>query len=54
MSQRTIILIAMTLGSIAGGFIPSVFGAGAFSGWGIFGSAVGGFAGIYVGYKLSQ
>lgn len=54
MSQKTLIIIGMTIGSVGGGYLPLLFGADIFSFWGILGSAAGGFLGIYAGYKLSQ
>jgi hypothetical protein len=44
----------MFIGSFVGGYIPSLFGAGFFSFWGLIFSGLGGLAGIYVGYKLSK
>lgn len=42
----------MTLGSLAGGYMPSLWGADMFSMSSILLSAVGGFLGIWVGYKI--
>ena len=54
MSQKAVIMTLMTLGSIIGGYVPALFGADAFSFWGLITSAIGGIAGIWVGYKISQ
>ncbi len=53
MSQK-MIWLGMLVGSTAGGYVPSLFGAGLFSGWGIFGSVIGGVAGVFAGYKLGE
>lgn len=54
MSAKTLIIICMTIGSFAGGYIPSLFGASMLSFYGLIFSFFGGIAGIYVGYKLSK
>ena len=35
------------VGSVIGGFVPSIFGAGALSLWGLVGSTIGAIAGLY-------
>jgi len=52
--NRTPIWIGMILGSFLGGLIPTLFGAGSISIASVVGSVVGGFAGIYLGYKISR
>lgn len=47
-------MIGMVIGSIAGGYIPVLFGAGIFSYYSLIGNAIGGIAGIYLGYKGSR
>jgi hypothetical protein len=47
-------MIFMTVGSFIGGYVPSIFGADFLSFWGLFTSAAGGIAGIWLGYKISQ
>jgi hypothetical protein len=47
-------MIGMIIGSTIGGYIPNLWGAGFFSYWAILTTAIGGFTGIYIGYKLSQ
>lgn len=44
----------MAIGSAIGGFLPSIWGDGAFSMWATVLAAVGGFAGIWLGYRLSR
>jgi hypothetical protein len=54
MESKSLIWIGLFLGSTLGGYIPTLFGADIFSGWSIFGSAAGAFAGIYVAYKIAN
>jgi hypothetical protein len=44
----------ITIGGMIGAYIPSLFGADGFSVWAIIGSTIGGLAGIWVAYKISQ
>jgi hypothetical protein len=44
----------MVIGSTLGGFVPSLWGADMLSLSGIIFSAVGGFLGIYIGYKIGE
>jgi hypothetical protein len=44
----------MIIGSIAGGFVPTIFGAGAFSFSSLLGSVVGGILGIWITFKISN
>lgn len=49
MSQKTLVWLGVAIGSTVGGLVPSIFGAGWLSAWGMIGSAVGGLAGIWLG-----
>lgn len=53
MSEKAIVMLGFTIGSIAGSYLPLLFGAGVLSLWSIVGGAVGGIAGIYIGYKFA-
>ena len=44
----------MTIGSVVGAYIPLLWGSSAFSMSSVIFSAVGGFAGIWVGFKLGN
>jgi hypothetical protein len=44
----------MAIGSAAGGYIPVLWGDSFFSMWSVILTALGGIAGIYVGFKLSN
>lgn len=54
MSIKTLIFIGMMIGSIIGGYIPSLWGADIFSMWSLVLSAVGGLLGIWAGFKLGN
>jgi uncharacterized membrane protein YeaQ/YmgE (transglycosylase-associated protein family) len=54
MSRKTTIMIAMVIGSIAGGYIATLFGAHSLSLSSLLGSTVGGLLGIWVGFKISN
>jgi uncharacterized membrane protein YeaQ/YmgE (transglycosylase-associated protein family) len=47
-SSKSIIWIGGTIGAIIGGYVPSLWGAGDFSGWSILLSTIGGIAGILI------
>jgi uncharacterized membrane protein YeaQ/YmgE (transglycosylase-associated protein family) len=44
----------MIIGSIIGGYLPSLWGENFLSYWGIITSALGGIVGIYIGFKLAE
>jgi outer membrane lipoprotein SlyB len=48
------IWVGMVAGSLLGGWIPTLFGAGAISVSAVIGSVVGGLAGIYLGYQVMK
>jgi len=52
--MKRIIWLGMLVGSTIGGFIPMLWGAGAFSFSSIFLGAAGGIAGIYIAFKFMQ
>ena len=54
MSSKTLIYILLTIGSIAGGWVPTLWGADALSLQGLLGSMVGATLGIWGGFKLGQ
>lgn len=54
MSTKAIVYLFMFIGSFLGGMIPTLWGAGIFSVSSVFLTAVGGFTGIWVGYRLSH
>lgn len=51
---RTLIFTFLFIGSTAGSYLPLLWGGSVFSMESIFLSAIGGFIGIYFGYKLSK
>jgi uncharacterized membrane protein YeaQ/YmgE (transglycosylase-associated protein family) len=46
--------IGMTVGSVVGGYIPALWGAGIFDLSSIILGGIGAVVGIYLGYKMSQ
>ncbi len=54
MSATVLVYIGMTIGSVIGGYIPTLFGAGLLSFTSLVSSSIGAIVGIWVGYKLSK
>ena len=55
MSSKRIIYVSMIVGSLLGGWIPSLlWNAGIFDLSGVICTALGGALGIYIGYRISQ
>ena len=54
MSARFLVFLRMTIGSVIGGYIPTLWGAGIFSYSSVLFSGIGAIAGIWIGYKLSN
>jgi phage tail tape-measure protein len=52
--QKQFIFLGLIVGSMVGGYAPMLFGAGLFSVTSIITSTIGGFLGIYIGYKIGQ
>jgi hypothetical protein len=52
MSNKRLYLLLGSIGSVIGGYVPTLLGAGDLSGWGILGGLIGGILGIYLGTKL--
>jgi hypothetical protein len=49
-----LIWIGLSIGSTLGSYLPTIWGAGVFSFASLFGSALGGILGIWLGYKMGQ
>ncbi|MFH1207427.1 MAG: hypothetical protein V1668_02360 [Patescibacteria group bacterium] len=54
MGSKFVIYFFLFLGSIAGGWLPTLWHQSAFSLASIIGSAIGAGLGIWVGYKINQ
>jgi hypothetical protein len=54
MSRKTMIMIGMIIGSIAGGYLPGLLGADAFSLTSLLGSGAGGILGIWIAFQLTR
>jgi hypothetical protein len=52
--MKKFVMLGMIVGSIAGGYIPLIWGDSIFSMSSILFSAIGGFVGIWAGYKLGN
>lgn len=54
MNSKSLIWLGMIVGSAIGGFLPTLFGGSALGMLSVFTTAIGGFLGIWAGYKLSN
>ncbi len=54
MSSKTLIYLGLAIGSVFGGWLPVLWGESFLSFSSVVLTAVGGLAGIYLGFKLSQ
>ena len=54
MEQKKLITIGMIIGGILGGYLPTLWDASMLSLSGVIFSALGGFLGIWIGYKLGE
>jgi hypothetical protein len=52
--MRSVIGLCATFGTIAGGYVPSLWGSGSFSLSSVVFAALGGVAGIWLGVRLSS
>jgi hypothetical protein len=54
MPRKALIWIGMTVGSAVGGYLPALWGGDFISFSGLFLSTVGGFVGIWLGYRYGE
>ncbi len=54
MSPKFAVFLGMTIGSVIGGYIPALWGAGLFSYSSVLLSGLGGILGVWIGFKLSS
>ena len=54
MNPKTLIWIGVFIGGAIGGYIPALWGASLLSFSSIIGNTIGGFVGIWAGWKISQ
>lgn len=54
MSQKTAVMVGLTVGSTIGSFIPVLFGGSDLSYWSVLTGALGGIAGIYIAFMISR
>jgi uncharacterized membrane protein YeaQ/YmgE (transglycosylase-associated protein family) len=50
--DKKMVYIGLFIGSLVGGYIPTLWGAGPFSMASIFGGAIGSLAGIWLAYRF--
>jgi len=53
MSRKSIVMMGMIIGSCAGGYAATLFGAGVISFASLLGSTAGGILGIWVAFKCT-
>ncbi|MBN1982447.1 MAG: hypothetical protein JW795_13020 [Chitinivibrionales bacterium] len=53
MSRKKIIMLGMVVGSIAGGYVPTLFHASSLSFASLIGGTIGALVGIYIAFKIS-
>ncbi|MHB8651835.1 MAG: hypothetical protein ACYC8S_01735 [Minisyncoccota bacterium] len=54
MSRKSLIMLGMVVGSTLGAYVPAIWGDSVFSFSSVFLSAVGGFGGIWLMYKVTR
>ena len=54
MTRKQLIGIGVLAGSFIGSYVPSLWGAGGLSMWGIVFGAIGGLAGVWFGYNYGS
>jgi hypothetical protein len=54
MSRKNAVYLGMFIGSFAGGYVASLFGAPVISFASLAGSSIGGLAGIWIAWKYSS
>lgn len=54
MSPKVLVYLGMIIGSIIGGYVPMLFGAGLISYSSVLFSGIGAILGVWIGYKLSN
>lgn len=52
--SKVVMYIIISVATVIGGWLPTLFGASMLDMWSILGSVVGGFIGIFVYWKLRQ
>lgn len=54
MPTKFLVFLGMTIGSIIGGYIPTLWGAGLLSYSSVLFSGLGGILGVWIGYKMGN
>ena len=53
MSRKSLIYLLATIGGLAGGYVPALWGGSEFSGWAIILSSVGAILGVVLAVRLT-
>ena len=53
-ATKGLLMLGVIVGSLIGGYIPSLFGASFLSIWGIVGSTVGAIGGLWIAYRVAN
>lgn len=54
MSAKVLVYLGMFIGSVIGGYVPVLFGAGLISYTSVLFSGIGSIIGVWIGYRLSN
>lgn len=52
MPSKSLVILIMSVGSVLGGYLPTLIGVSPFSFWSLIGSFIGGVLGIYFAFKF--
>jgi uncharacterized membrane protein YeaQ/YmgE (transglycosylase-associated protein family) len=50
---KGLLMLGLLIGSLIGGYVPSIFGASLLSLWGLVGSTVGAILGLWIAYRIT-
>ena len=53
-ATKTLVMAGLVIGSVIGGYIPSLLGAGLLSLWGVLGSTLGAVLGVWLAYRFAS
>ncbi len=53
-ATKTLVMAGLLIGSVIGGYVPSLLGAGFLSIWGVLGSALGAVLGLWLAYRFAS
>lgn len=53
-ATKTLVMAGLVIGSLIGGYVPSLLGAGFLSIWGVLGSTLGALLGLWLAYRFAS